>query len=348
MPRQSKGVRLTRRGESGNWYIRDGDTRVSTGTADRGRADQALARYIAERGRPVGPRTGDDVTIGEVLDWYGEGHARGVKAPERIGYSIRALRPWFGPARVSSINRSTCEAYVRHRGVANDTVRTELAHLNAAINWCRAEGRLVTDVRATLPPKAAPRDRWLTPDEVDRLLRACEPNAPHLARFIVLGVYTGRRSAALRSLQFMPNTTGGWADTERGVIYWLADGEAETRKRKPPQRMPETLLAHMRRWQADGARWVVEHNGKPVGSVKTAWARAVRDAGIKHCSPHDLRRTCATWMMQNGADMWDAAGYLGMTVAMLESVYGHHHPDHMRSAVEALGRGRAFLPNGRK
>ena len=278
------------------------------------------------------------MTIGEVLDLYGTGHARGVKAPERIGYSFKRLRPWFGPARVSSINRSTCEAYVRHRNVANDTVRTELAHLTAAINWCKAEGRLVTDVVVTLPPKAAPRDRWLTRDEVAKLIRACRRRSPHLARFILAGVYTGRRSAALRSFQFMPNMQGGWIDTERGVLYGLAEGETATRKRKPPAPVPPRLLAHLRRWEAKGARWVVEHNGKPVGSVKTAWRTVLREAGIEHCTPHDLRRTCATWMMQNGADLWAAAGYLGMTVPMLVEVYGHHHPDHMRSAVEALGR----------
>lgn len=288
------------------------------------------------------------MTCDEVLDWYGDGHARGVKAPERIGYSIKRLRPWFGPGRVSSINRSTCAAYVRQRGVANDTARTELAHLNAAINWAKAEGRLVTDVVVTLPPKAPPRDRWLTRDEVAALLRACRRRSPHLARFILGGVYTGTRSEALRNLQFMPNMQGGWVDTERGVMYRRAAGEAETRKRTPPVPVPPRLLAHLRRWERMGARWVVEHNGKPVGSVKTAWRTALREAGIAHCSPHDLRRTCATWLMQNGADRWAACGFLGMTMDMLESVYGHHHPDHMRSAVEALGRGRAFLPSGRK
>ena len=101
------------------------------------------------------------MTIGEVLDLYGAGHARGVKSPETIGYSIKALRPYFGLARVSSLNRATCDAYVRHRGRSNATVRRELAHLNAAINWCKREGTLVTDVQLTLPPAPPPRDRWL-------------------------------------------------------------------------------------------------------------------------------------------------------------------------------------------
>lgn len=41
--------------------------------------------------------------------------------------------------------------------------------------------------------------------------------------------------------------------------------------------------------------------------------------------------------MQNGADLWDAANFLGMTVEMLQRVYGHHHPKHNDSAVAAIG-----------
>jgi hypothetical protein len=39
--------------------------------------------------------------------------------------------------------------------------------------------------------------------------------------------------------------------------------------------------------------------------------------------------------------MWEAAGFLGMTRETLERVYGHHHPDHLREAADALsGRPR--------
>ncbi len=36
--------------------------------------------------------------------------------------------------------------------------------------------------------------------------------------------------------------------------------------------------------------------------------------------------------------MWEAAGYLGMSEKTLRDVYGHHHPDHLRGASEAIGR----------
>ena len=44
--------------------------------------------------------------------------------------------------------------------------------------------------------------------------------------------------------------------------------------------------------------------------------------------------------MQAGVDKWEAAGFLGMSVEMLDRVYGHHHPDHLRQAAHALGYGR--------
>jgi hypothetical protein len=44
-----------------------------------------------------------------------------------------------------------------------------------------------------------------------------------------------------------------------------------------------------------------------------------------------------TWLMQAGVDRWEAAGFLGMSVEMLDRVYGHHHPDHLRSAARAIG-----------
>jgi hypothetical protein len=41
--------------------------------------------------------------------------------------------------------------------------------------------------------------------------------------------------------------------------------------------------------------------------------------------------------MQSGVNLWDAAGFLGMTVKQLEETYGHHHPEYQREAAEALG-----------
>jgi integrase len=82
----------------------------------------------------------------------------------------------------------------------------------------------------------------------------------------------------------------------------------------------------------------VEWAGEPIASVKTAFKHAVTLAGLTgKVSPHTLRHTAATWLMQNGVPIWEAAGFLGMSAEMIDRVYGHHHPEHLAQAARALG-----------
>jgi integrase len=137
----------------------------------------------------------------------------------------------------------------------------------------------------------------------------------------------------------MPTIGRGHVDLVRGVFYRRAEGAHETKKRQPPVRLSKRLLAHLRRWERLGIakRAVVEWNGKPIRSVRKGFAAAVRAAGLDSTvTPHVLRHTAATWAMQNGADLWQAAGFLGMTVELLQGRYGHHHPDFQREAAEAV------------
>jgi integrase len=98
-------------------------------------------------------------------------------------------------------------------------------------------------------------------------------------------------------------------------------------------------LSHLRRWKRSAITTghFVEFNGEPVASVKTGFAHGVKLAGLEDdVTPHTLRHTAATWLMQNGADLPGAANLLGMSVQTLERVYWHHHPDFQRLAVAAF------------
>lgn len=53
-------------------------------------------------------------------------------------------------------------------------------------------------------------------------------------------------------------------------------------------------------------------------------------------TPHTLRHTAATWLMQRGVPIWQAAGFLGMSAEVLEKTYGHHHPDYLKDAADAI------------
>ncbi len=341
MPQHSKGARLQWRADTKRYIIRDGSHRLSTGTSDRREAESILSRYIAERDRPTaGPRDPSQITVAEVLEHYAAEHAPTCKDPARIGHAVAALVPILGALPVSSITGETCRHFGRVRGKAPGTIRKELGTLQAALNYCHAEGYLTAAPKVRLPAKPTPRDRWLSRDEVAKLLRAAyrNPKTRHVVPFILVAIYTGTRSDAILRLRFMPNTYGGWIDLERGLMHRRGVGEAETKKRQPPIPLPRRLLAHLRRWREAGAQHVVEYKGSRVASVKHAWATALAEAGIEHCTRHDLRRTAVTWAMQNGIDKWAACGFFGLTMDVLESTYGHHHPEYLRSAVEAMER----------
>ena len=361
MPQQAKGPRLYLRKDTGIWLIRDtGRGEISTGTRNRSEAEKALGQYLAERDRPRGPATPDAMTVADVLSTYATEHAPTVSDPARIGYAIEPLVAFWGDLPVSAIRKETCRAYGRQRRkvikrdsktkevletapVAVGTIRKELGTLAAAVNYCAEEGYLINPPKVHLPAKPAPKDRWLTRSEAARLIWAAwrNPDAQHLVRFILVGLYSGTRKTAILRLRYMPNTSGGYVDTDSGMMHRRGQDQIETKKRQPPIRIAPRLLSHIRRWEKNDPRWVVSFKGQGVGSIKTAWATAVRDAGLEGTgvTPHVLRHTSITWAMQAGADIYEAAGYFGVSIETMFKVYAHHHPDHQSDAVAAVGRG---------
>ena len=339
MPREAKGPRLYLRKRTGLWAIKDtGHGERSTGTRDRREAEAALARYIAEKDRPIGPGTPDQVTVADVLERYAEEHAPTLRDPERTAYAIQALAPLLGALPVSALTGPVCRRYARERGKTSGTTRRELGVLQAALNYCHVEGCLSAAPKLRLPEKPAARDRWLTVPEVAALVRAAyrNPRTRHLARYILIAVRTGTRSDAILRLQFMPNTTGGWVDLDRGLMFRRGIGEAESKKRTPPIPIPAKLLPHLRRWQREGARHVVNVGGQRVAAVKSAWRTAIKAAGIEHCTRHDLRHTAITWGMSRGMSTWEAAGFFGVSVDLIERVYGHHSPSYLADAAAKM------------
>jgi len=349
MPRKPKGPRLDWWEAKGVWRIRDtGCPDRSTGTADRREAERALAAYIASKDTVTGSRRADQITITEVLDIYGREHAVTTAAPERIGYAIDSLLAFWGALTIADVKGETCRRYAKSRvrrfkdgttqPIADGTLRRELNVLQAAINYCHKEGYLLTAATVTLPTKPPSRDRWLTRDEAAALIWAAYRSArgKHLARFILIALYTGTRKEAILGLGFNPSLTGGWIDVDKGVMYRRGARERETNKRRKPVRLTRRLLAHCRRWQAMGANWAVEVDGQRIGDVKTAFAAARATAGLPDVSPHILKHTAITWAMQWGLTVEDASDYFDTSAETIRKTYYHHSPHYQDRALDIL------------
>lgn len=357
------------------WVIRDGSRKISTGCSaeDRAGAERALGEYLASKYHPNRKRGRhpSEILIADVLAIYlmdvAAKHAREQETKQRV----LTLDAWWADKTLADVNGANCRAYVGYRCaqawkaakpegtgrpprmVTAAAARRELEDLRAAINHHRREGLCSEIVSVVLPRRGTGRERWLTRSEAARLLWAAwrakqvmrdndtrRAVGQHVARFILIGLYTGTRSSAICGAALIPTLGRGHADLDQGVFYRRAIGRRQTNKRQPPVKLPPRLLAHMRRWQRLGLarKSVIEWNGKPVASVRKGFEAAVRAAGLgADVTPHILRHTCATWLMQKGVNLWDAAGFLGMTVQQLEQGYGHHHPDYQEEAAAALG-----------
>lgn len=343
MPRKTLPPRLWRRND-GAWIILDSGRQHRTGLAGGDAEDaarEALARYILARGRkPASAPQG--VSCGELLAEYFEARREQVADPERLRYALKALAPFWGDLSAADVTEAVCGRYARQRaadGVGPGTARRELGALQAALTMAHRTGRLTQPVAVTLPKREPPKERWLTREEVRRLMRAA---APHLRRFILIAVLTGRRKESILRLRWAPNLDGGWIDASRGAVRFRGQRQAETKKRRGEIPMPRQLAFHARRWlRDDGAGgWVIQHRGAPVGSIKRAWNEAVRRAGIEPATPHDLKRTAVTWAFESGMSLEDAAGWFETTRETLEAVYWLHSPKAHRRALSVIERRR--------
>lgn len=302
------------------------------------------------------------MTCGQVLALYGEHHAPTLAAPERVGYAISALDPFWGDVVVSAANGPACRRYERERGVSPSTVRRELGVLQAAFNWCAKEGFLTAAPTLSLPGAAEPRDRWLTRQEMALLLwatRRLRVDGKHLAKFIIASRYTGTRKAAVLSIRLDgPSTAHGWI--EGGVLHRIGRDQRRTKKRRPPVAMPRQLALFVSIWRRNGQKWLVEdYRGNRVGDIKNAWKHAVQIAveiaaarGLSFdpggVVPHVLRHTAITWAMQAAADPWQVSGFFGVSRETLDRVYAHHHPGFQESARKAMETGAKLGHNGKR
>lgn len=372
MPRRSKGAHLwlrparRRHGRiiaKAVWIIIDSNRHISTGCLEgqAREAEKRLAEYIAAKYQPARRvRDIERIDVADVLSIYLDDCGERVADRAKLERSIGRLNDFWGGRMLSNVTNATCRAYVNARGKPGGA-RADLEVLRAAINHHAKQNLHHGIVPVTLPAKGPPRDRWLTRAEAAKLIWTCwryresqtahrgrlkgqqidteKRPLRHLARFILIGLYTGTRAGAIASASPYRSTGHSYVDLEQGIFYRLAIGRHMTNKRQPPAPIPPRLLTHMRRWVRRGiiTSHFVEWHGAPVKSVKTAFNHATKLAGLwGRVTPHTLRHTAATWLMQRGVAMWQAAGFLGMSTGILERTYGHHHPDYMRAAAQAI------------
>ena len=85
--------------------------------------------------------------------------------------------------------------------------------------------------------------------------------------------------------------------------------------------------------------WVFcNENGERIKDVKRSFATACRRAGITDFRVHDLRHTCAAWLVTAGVPLSEVKDLLGPSSVVVTERYAHLAPENVRTAVQVLDR----------
>jgi integrase len=368
MPRPNKGPRLAlfkARGRNTVWNIRDGQRTIGTGCAesDRATAERKLAAYITSKHDPRASKRNGDPNAVKIAD------AISVYMVEKIAHSARPkagiamavkLGEFFKERTIGELNGTLQRDYAKQRG-SQSAARRELETLASAINHHVRDmvGGVQTLFRPVLPDAADARQRWLTRSEAARLILAAwrkremrngketgRYTSRHIARFILIGLYTGTRAGAICSAALVPTIGRGYVNLETGQFRRLAYGKAESNKRQPTVDLPPRLLAHMRRWHRLGfsVKSVVEYGGEPVLRVSNGWDGVVKKAGLttdikqEKVIPHTLRHTSISWYLRSGVPIDQVSDYCGVSIQIIKKHYGHHIPGRDDGVLQASNR----------
>ena len=354
MPKKNNGIHIHYRKDRQYFEIREFISgkrkRHATGLGSREVAEERLAEVIVAKRSPEKYKT--DMKIGDVIAYYVREHIPSITRPDVALANIERLIPFWGELELSEIRKSLTYKYYEYRKkethlwqkthgraikeLSQASVRRELEQLQAAINYAYRENLVLIKPHVYKYEKSAPRDRWMTRQEVAMLLwesRRTEQVRDYLPLFILLGVYTGQRKTAILKLR--------WSDVDfkRGIIDFTKNDRSK-KKKSARVRIHRKLMIHLKYARRRGIEtgYVLHRNQNPISDPKKAYNAACERAGIDGVTIHTMRHTCASWLMQANVSSNKIAEHLGHTSPrMIEATYGHLSTEHMDEVMDVYG-----------
>lgn len=267
--------------------------------------------------------------VDRILELYiADREAAGIVNIQRIREVRRSLKDHWGKLYPDELTPQACRDFIkrgRRKKLSDATIRSEMAYLQAALNF--VVGKSAPKLEKPPPPR--PRDRWLTRDELRKVLDACQTF--HSKLFVVLSIATAARPKHLLEL------TWSRVDLKARIINLdnpTKDRTAKGRARVPINDMALEMLTTAR--DAAQTEHVIEYDGKPVASLRKAVATASRRSGVL-LTPYVLRHTAGVWMAQAGVPLPEIGEYMGHTdLNTTRKHYARFHPDHLRKASKSL------------
>jgi len=251
--------------------------------------------------------------IGHALEKWLVEHVPRLRSAKKTTAHAAKLTRYISGRKLSEASQVWAEIKAAEIGKAPATVNHKGRILRQIMRMAWREwGWLERPAAIALLPEK-PRETFLTTEQVEALARAC-PN-PLAGDYVRLAAYTGIRRGHLLRLTHH--------DVKDGFLR--LDRTSKTRTLQLVPLHPKVLSVAQR---------------LPLGvsddGVRASWKTAREVCGLEHVRWHDLRHTCASWLVQAGVSLHTVSEVLGHSSLAMTRRYAHLAPEHLADAIKKL------------
>ena len=245
------------------------------------------------------------------------------------------------------INKKRLVAYIKHlreREYASSTVARKVAAVKSFFHFMLDQHILEDDPTATLDsPKVKKRlPKILSHEEIDTLLsqpgQSRDPKSPRDKAFLELLYASGMRVSELVALDASD------VDLEKQIVY--CSGKANRRRALP---ISERAIPYLARYLEQGRPSLLKDPGEEALFLNHRGQRLTRQglwliikgyveaAGLNvDVTPHTLRHSFATHLINRGAELRDVQRLLGHANISTTQIYTEVHQDNLESVSEGV------------
>lgn len=250
--------------------------------------------------------------IADALERWLVEHVPRLRSARQTRNHCRALLPYIAGRKIGEIAQTWADVKAGEAGKAPATINHKGRILRQIGRAAWLEWGWLDRPPAIALLTETPRERFLALSEVEALSRAMA--TPEGASYLLLAAYTGiRRGHLLRLTRH---------DLEGDFIRLDRSGKT--------QRL-QMLPLHPK------VREIARALPLPIGNrrLRDEWTAAREATGIE-CRWHDLRHTCASWLVQAGVPLHTVGEFLGHSSPTMTKRYAHLAPQHLADAIAKL------------
>lgn len=263
-----------------------------------------------------------------VMRWLDESTHKRSLATDKI--HLAWLDQYLRPKKLADIDQDLIESIAKQKEKAKvslTTVNRVLELIRAILNRAHKEwGWLDTTPIIRMRKVENRRIRWLTQQEVNKLMKELPPHLQAMASFTLA---TGLRESNVTQLK--------WNEINLDKKHALIHADESKSKRSIPVPLNKQAIAILKAQLGKNPTYVFTYNGNPVTRCNNhAWEKALKRAGINDFRWHDLRHTWASWHVQNGTPLHELQQLGGWSNYEMVLRYAHLTSEHLRTAAERV------------